>query len=445
MQSMIKGLIAMVEPSILPSRSRAWWMVAVFCFAGFVSYVDRMILSVLVDPLQQELGIGDAQLSLLQGAAFAIVYVFAGLPLGILADRKTRRNLIVLGSIIWTTGTALCGLAPSFWTLFAARILVGIGEAALAPAAASMISDSFPSHQRGTALGIFMMGMVVGGPGAVGVGGYLLSSYNSGLFSDLPFIGAMSDWRTVLVLVGVFGLLVPLLTLTVREPERMDREGDASIAKVLAHVKAQRVLLLSLLIGVALLSVGDYGVYSWLPSVLSRKFEWQPDQIGGYFSAITTVTGIIGALLGGILSDGAARLWGESARFSVAAAAALVGAVAALMIASSEPAIVLTGLGIWTLASSIGAIGGIAALQQVMPNEMRGIAMSLIAFCNTLLGLGCGPTLVATVTEFGIGRPEAVGLAIAIVVAPAAIMSLALFFVAKKNLSRRHLQEAISA
>ena len=414
-------------------------------FCGFVSYVDRMILSVLVDPLQQEMGIGDAQLSLLQGAAFAIVYVFAGLPLGILADRKTRRNLVIIGSIIWTTGTLLCGLAPSFWTLFAARILVGIGEAALAPAAASMISDSFPAQQRGTALGVFMMGMVVGGPGAVGVGGYLLSSSHAGVFSTLPLIGGLSDWRVVLVLVGLFGLLVPLLTLSIREPARLEREGDASIAKVIAHVKADRVLLLSLLIGVALLSVGDYGLYSWVPSTLSRKFEWEPDQIGGYFSAITTVTGIAGALLGGILSDAAARRRGESARFAVAAVAAVVGAIAAGMIAGSEPWIVLTGLGIWTLASSIGAIGGIAALQHVMPNEMRGIAMSLIAFCNTLLGLGCGPTLVASVTEFGFGRPEAVGLAVAIVVAPAALMSLVLFFVARKTLASREASQSLAA
>lgn len=157
--------------------------VAAFCFAGFVSYVHRMILSVLVDPLQQDLGIGDAQLSLLQGAAFALVYVFAGLPLGILADRKTRRNLVIIGSVIWTKGTMLCGLAPRFWTLFAARMLVGI------------------------------------------------------------------------------------------------------------------------------------------PSTLSRKFEWEPDQIGGYFLAITTVTGIAGALLGGLLSDAAARRHGESSRFAVAAIA----------------------------------------------------------------------------------------------------------------------------
>ncbi|MEW6401086.1 MAG: MFS transporter [Chloroflexota bacterium] len=425
----------MVEQAF-PSRTRAWWMVGVFCFAGFISYVDRMILSVLVDPLQRELVIGDAQLSLLQGAAFAIVYVFAGLPLGILADRKTRRNLIIVGAIIWTTGTLLCGLAPSFWTLFAARILVGVGEAALAPAAASMISDSFPAHQRGTALGVFMMGMVVGGPGSVGVGGALLSSAQNGVFGGFPFLANLSDWRVVLVIVGLVGFIVPILMLTVREPLRQERESDAKISAVLAHVRSERVLLLALLIGVALLSVGDYGLYSWAPSVLTREFDWSPDKIGGYFTLITTITGVIGAVLGGVLSDTAAKRFGEQARFKVAATAALIGAIAAACMAGPKAEHVLFGVGLWTLASSFGAIGGIAALQQAMPNEMRGIAMSFVAFCNTLLGLGLGPTIVASVTEFGFQRPDAVGLAITIVVVPAAILSLCLFLVARNAVVR---------
>lgn len=423
--------------SAFPSRAQAWWMVAVFCVAGFVSYVDRMILSVLVEPLQRDLGIGDAQTSLLQGAAFAIVYVIAGLPLGILADRKTRRNLIILGSIVWTSGTLLCGLAPSFWALFAARVLVGVGEAALAPAAASMISDSFPAHLRGTALGVFMMGMVVGGPGSVGIGGALLAHAQQGAFAGLPILATLADWRVVLVIVGLVGFIIPVLTLTVREPPRKERESEASVSAILAHVRTERVLLISILGGVALLSVGDYGLYSWVPSTLTRRFEWSPDKIGGYFSLITTVTGIAGAVLGGVVSDIAARRYGEPARFKVAAGSALIGAVAAAFVAGPSPEHVLFGLGLWTLASSFGAIGGIAALQHAMPNEMRGIAMSLVAFCNTLLGLGLGPTIVASVTEFGFERPDAVGLAIALVVVPASLLSLALLLAASAMLVRR--------
>ena len=144
-------------------------------------------------------------LGIIAGTVFGGTYIALVAVVCILLgpyDKHAGRTLIIAGSIIWTTGTLLCGLAPGFWFLFAARILVGIGEAALAPAAASIISDSFPPHQRGTALGIFMMGMVVGGPGAVGVGGFLLASAQHGDLAHWSLFAGLADWRIVLVMVG---------------------------------------------------------------------------------------------------------------------------------------------------------------------------------------------------------------------------------------------------
>lgn len=430
---MMSGAPASVLPADdYPSPTRAWWMVAVFFAAAFMSYVHRLILGVLIVPMQADLGFGDARLSLLQGAAFAVVYVFAGLPFGWLADRRARRNLILAGATVWSIGTLSCGFAPSFAMLFAARVLVGIGEAALAPAAASMIADAFPSHRRGTALGVFLIGTVIGGPAAVGIGGALLAAARAGDFAGWPIVGGLVPWRAVLTLVGACGLVIPLLVLTVREPVRKETTGSVSLTTVIARVKRDRSLLAAILLGVALLSVGDYGLYTWTPATLERGFAWSSAQIGAYFSAITAVTGIVGALLGGLVSDAAAIRFGQSARFGVALFGAALGIVAALLIASSSAGYVLTGVGLWTLASSIGAISGIAALQAVMPNEMRGIGMSFVAFCNTLLGLGCGPTIVALVTEYGYGSPAAVGRSIATVVAPAAALSVVLFLVARR-------------
>jgi MFS family permease len=417
--------------SSYPPRSQAWWMIAVFCFAGFVSYVHRLILSVLIVPMQADLQVGDSQISLLQGAAFALVYVFAGLPLGWLADRSQRRGLVVGGAIIWSLGTLLCGVAPTFSLLFAARIIVGIGEAALAPAAASMIADAFPPERRGTALGVFLMGMVVGGPAAIGIGGALLGMAEAGAFSAWPVLHSMPGWRIVLVLVGMFGLLVPLLVMSIKEPARRESAGIVNWLAVRRHLSLNGLLLVALLLAIAMLSVGDYGMYSWVPATLTRGFSMSAAEIGGYFAVITTVTGVAGALLGGAVSDWASERWGQGGRFGVAAAGAVLGVLAALLIAAPEAWLVLSGLGLWMLASSVGAISGIAALQQVMPNEMRGISMSLVAFCNTLLGLGIAPTAIALVTEKVYGNPDAVGLSIASVVAPAAAISIVLFVMAR--------------
>ena len=419
---------------------RAWWMVAIFCFAGFVSYTHRLILGVVVDPLRADLGIGDSSVSLLQGTAFALIYVIAGLPLGRLADVGKRRNLMFIGSIIWCVGTISCGFSPTFWSLFLSRVLVGIGEAALAPAAASMIGDSFPPHRRGIAIGLFFMGMVVGGPAAIGIGGYVYGLAQAEAFEALPIVGQLTPWRAVLVLTGAGGLAVPLLLLTIREPVRRGRQGEMPIRRVFEHFVTERRLLLTLLLGIALLSVGDYGLLSWVPTTLSRAFGWTPAELGPPFGIVTAIAGILGALSGGALIDACIARGGRRLGLAACMAFAGLASIGALLVAASGPQLVLLGTGIWIFGSAVSATAGIALLQIEIPNELRGIGMSLVAFFNTLLGLGVGPTFVAMVTEYGYADTNAVGLSIATVVFPAALLSVALYFLAR-NVPQKEIKQ----
>ena len=408
-------------------------MAAVFCFAGFVSYTDRLILSALVDPIRGDLSITDSQISLLQGAAFAIVYVFSGLVLGRMADRVHRLNLLLAGATLWCVGTALCGLVGSFWQLFAARMLVGVGEAALAPAAVSMIADAFPPARRGTAVSLFVMGTVVGGPGAIAVGGTMLGLAETGALSHWPILETLAPWRIVLVVVGIAGLIVPVLFLTLAEPVRRQRGSDVSIASVIRRFVLDRAVLAPLYVAMALLTIGDFGLLTWAPSVLSRRFGLAPAEVGMAFGLITALTGVLGSLAGGFLSDVAAtRGKGLPARMTVAWIASGACLIGALLVAAPDVSLVLLGVGLWTFASAVACIGGIVALQEFVPNEQRGVGMSLVAFCNILLGLGFGPTLVAQVTERVYADPASVGAAIATVVVPAALLSLWLFVIARR-------------
>lgn len=423
----------MADPSDYPPRSQALWTLAVLWLAGLVSYMHRLILSALVDPLAHDLHLSDARVSLLQGAAFAFVYVIAGLPLGRLADTRPRRLLLIAGAFVWCSGTIICGLATDFGTLFVGRIVVGIGEAALAPAAASLIADSFPPERRGTAIGIFLMGMAVGGPGAITVGGMLLDAAQMNAFASWPLISGLAPWRIVLVLIGGSGFVIPLAMLTVRDVPRRTVEAVMPITTVVRWARGALWLPL-LLIAVALLSVGDYGVLSWAPATLSRGFGWTPGKVGVAFGVITTAAGISGPLLGGYLSDLVAVRRGEGARLTLAAAVTLIGVIGAALFAVRSPSFVLAGLGLWVFSSALASTTGIAALQTLVPATLRGTTMSLVAFCNTLLGLGLGPTAVALVTERGFGRPDAVGMSIAAVVVPAAILSIVFMIVARRML-----------
>lgn len=422
------------RPAPLPSAAVGWWMTAVFCFAGLVSYIDRLILSVLVDPVRQELLISDYQVSLLQGAAFAIIYVLAGLPLGRLADKHHRLALVIAGSTLWCIGVVLCGLAGSFASLFAGRLLVGVGEATLAPAGVSMLGDAVPVERRGMAVGIFMMGTILGGPAAILVGGTGLQFAQGGGFSGLPLLGDLTAWRQVLVVIGMCGLSVPALLLTLREPARTGVvSAQMSVAAVAAGFIAQRRLLMPLYIGLALFAVGDYGLLSWMPSLLSRKFAVTPALIGVSIGAITAAAGIGGSIVGGILTDRATRRGGLNRQFQLLAIAALLAAVAATLVSGPSAPFALAGLGLWTFASAIAITCGLAALQGIVPNQQRAVGISLVAFCNTLLGLGVGPTLIALLTERIFGQPQTVGWAMTAIVAPAGIIACVLFQRARSN------------
>jgi MFS family permease len=178
---------------------RAWGALGVLMLAYTVSFVDRTILSLLIPPIQQDLNISDTQISLLAGFAFAVFYTVMGIPLGRLADRTNRRNLIALGIGFWCLMTAACGLARDYWQLFAARVGVGVGEAALSPAAYSMISDLFPRDQLGRAIAVYSLGLPIGSGLALLIGGVAIA-----LVADLPpvtvpGIGTLAAWQLTFV------------------------------------------------------------------------------------------------------------------------------------------------------------------------------------------------------------------------------------------------------
>lgn len=421
-----------------PPRRIAWWLIAVLFLVALLSYTDRLVLSVLVDPLRRSLGISDAGVSLLQGAAFTIVYVFASLPLGRMADHGRRKRLLIAGALLWCSATVLCGLATGFGTLFAGRLLIGIGEATVVPTAVSMIADSFPPARLGTALGTFAMGTVIGGPLGISVGGVLLSAATHGTFRTWPLIGALEPWRVVLVDLGCVGLLAPLLLLTTPEPERRRSAHESDLREMVRHFVHDRRRLLPLYLGMALLATGDYGLLSWAPTTLSREFGWPADRVGLAFGILTAVTGVIGSIGGGWISDFAHRRGGLSARLAICLAAAPIAALAAAAISAPSVHLVLAGIGLWVLASTTAGVGAVSALQELVPAQHRATSMSLVTFCNTLIGLGCGPTLIALTTQYAFGSGAAVGFATSTIIVPAGLLACFLF-----ALSRRGMPAAI--
>ncbi|TWB41145.1 MFS transporter [Nitrospirillum pindoramense] len=419
----------------------AWSVVTLFCVAAILSYTDRQILSLLVDPIRDDLGISDTQIGVLQGVAFALIYSIAGLPLGRLADILPRRAVIWAGVGLWSIGTLLCGYAPSFWVLFAGRLIVGVGEAALAPAAMSMIADMFPAERRGLATGVFVMGMTIGGGVAIAIGGAVLGLAASGGFQGIPLLDGLAAWRAVLVLLGLAGLPLLLALLPIREPARRSEvsagaaggQEATALREIVAQLAAVRAVLIPVIVCCAFMSVGDFALIAWAPALLSRRYAMTPDAVGLALGSLVVAAGVVATVAGGVISDVAVKRYGPPGRIWVATVCAALAFPFALVSLTSSPSQVLAAVTLWTLFSSAAGTIGITAVQEIVPNRARGLTVSFISFGNILLGLGGGATLTGYVTDHVFADPLAIGQSLTLVIAPLAGAAALLFLHASRT------------
>ncbi len=404
------------EEAAYPRRSYAWGVVAILVGTAILSYTDRQVLSLLVDPVRHDLGISDTQVSLLLGLAFAFVYGTAGLPFGLLADRTSRRNLIVAGVLVWSAGTLGCAFSHSFAQLFAARIVVGLGESVLSPAAISMISDYFPPSRRGMAVGCFLSGIAIGIGASILIGGAVLNLVEHGAFAGTA-VGTMAPWRLVLVLVGAPGFAWTLLVLLIREPAR---RAAPAVGAPGAGSSAARATLLSvalLYLVVALASLVDNAVGAWAPTLLIRSFGADPAKVGLTLGLLLMIGYGGGVLLGGWLSDrvGGGGRWARKLGVCLAASIVILALTAAINV--PRYSVVMGSVSLYFALSGIVTACGFSAILDVVPNERRGFAMALSFFLNVAIGAGLGPTSVALASERVFGAAAGYGPAIAATVA----------------------------
>lgn len=452
----------MADESGYPSRPYAWTVVAILIATAVLSYTDRQVLSLLVDPIRGELGISDTQVSLLLGTAFAVVYGIAGIPLGFLADRSSRRNLIFAGVVVWSCGTLACGFSHSFGQLFAARIVVGLGEAVLSPAAISLISDYFPPSRRGTAVGFFLSGIAMGIGAAILIGGGVLHLVKLGVLAGTPLAGQPA-WRLVLLLIGAPGLLWSLAILAIREPARKATEdpaiaadkghdsgdsgaaigtaistgtrpradtttttaatttaattrSDTTSAPTSAWRSTTWARVIPIYLVVAAASLVDNAVGAWAPTLLIREFTRDPAQVGVQLGFLLTAGFGGGVLLGGWLADRAGSRGGWSYKLGVCLISGLLILPVSLLINAAQFNIVLLSVPLYFALSGIVTACGFSAILDVVPNRSRGLAMAISFFLNVALGAGLGPTAVALASDHVFGAHAGLGPAITLTV-----------------------------
>jgi MFS family permease len=424
-----------------PPPRRAWWLIVLLFLASVVSMLDRGVLNLVVDPVRHELALSDVDVSLLQGFAFGLFYAIVGVPLGLTADRHSRRGLILVSIAVWSLATIAGGLAQSFGELFLARILVGLGEAGLSPAAISLIADLFPPERRGRPISLFLTGQAVANGLSLSITGYLLTNAAAGHFAKLPVLAALTPWRVTFVCCGLAGIPVLVALLTTREPARRQRyppvDLAAQVAASLRYFTASAGVFLPLYLGFALCFMGAYGSAAWAPTLLMRGFGASPGQIGHSLGALSILFSVIGPTLGGTLVDACARRGLPMAKFTILLLAPLCAIPSAL--AAFAPRLDLAVLLVASSSAVYAVIGTtmLTTLQSIVRPGMRGLSVALTGLANTLLAGTLGPLLIAELSEHVYRDPAGVGLSIATVVIPVLLGGSALFALAGRSLRRQ--------
>lgn len=416
------------------SSARGWILVLALLVAYAISFVDRQIINLLVHDIRRDLAIDDTRIGLLQGPAFGVFYALLGLPLGWLADRVHRLRLIAAGMLLWTTMTILGGFADNFAMLFVSRIGVGIGEAALVPAAVSLLADSFSPRDRALPLAVFTSGVSLGSGLALVLGGVLIgwAAQLQGGPGVPELLADRAQWQLVLILAGALGVPLALALAFLPEPLRAADGGSGTgDTGLTAYLGAHRRLFGAMLGGAALLYIFANALSAWLPSLFERGFGWTPAFAGGRIGWLI----LPGALVGNVLSGLAAR-WREHAGHRDGALQVMVvGALLLVPLAALAPLATTVGLaqaGIAAIYFGIALCFGIAttAFAAVTPPGLRGRMTALYLTVGNLMGLGIGPPLVGAILDRGIGDPQQVGTALALVGSASALPGALLLLLA---------------
>ncbi len=410
-----------------PAAEERWpseaygWLVTITLLVGFTfSFIDRQVLNLLVEPIQADLGISDTEISFLQGFAFVITYVAMSIPLGRLVDRYNRIHIMIGGVLFWSATTVACGLSRTYGQLLAARMGVGAGEATLAPAAWSVLSDYFRPHRLARPMSVYLMGPYLGAGRAMIAGAEVLDWTRQMDTVDTPFVGELAPWQFTFVVVGVPGILIAGMIALLREPVRKGRTADLGAVPnwrtVWGFVWRQRRIYAALHLGVPFIVVILYGLQAWVPTILVRVFEWDLADAGRRYGVIALLTGSAGVLTGPFIASWLRRRGHVDAPLRVG----VIGAIAAPCCLVGLPWLDSGNLALVAIAGASFSVTLPLALitttmQEVTPNDMRGVVAGMYVVTTNVMGLALGPTLVAASTDFLFQDPQAVAKSLALV------------------------------
>jgi MFS family permease len=377
-------------PDSAADRRYANYVLAILFLVYVFNFIDRTILSILVEDVKRDLGVSDTAMGFLTGIAFALFYTIAGIPIARWADVGVRRSIIALGLLVWSLMTAASGLAQNYGQLVAARIGVGVGEAAGSPPAHSLLADYFPPERRATVLSLYSSGIYVG----------VLFGYLAG-----GWVNEFFGWRQAFFVVGLPGVALALLVrFSIREPPRGHSERVVEVAAPEPWQVVFRFLwslpsFRHLAFGAGMAAFSGYGFAQWAPTFLRRVHDMGSGEVGTWLGLIIGFGGLLGAPLGGWLAD---RWGGVDVRWyawipGISAVVGIPFALCFLLIDSVTPALLVYIPAVVFSAMYLGPT--LAMIQAMVKLRMRAMASAVLFLILNLIGLGLGPQAVGALSD----------------------------------------------
>ena len=398
------------------------WYVAFILLIGFTfSFIDRQVLNLLVVPIQNDLNITDTQISALQGLAFVITYVGLCVPIGRIIDKTHRVSVMIIGLLVWSLATVACGFSKNYISMFIARMGIGAGESTVHPGSISILGDYFNSNEIASPMSIYLLGPYLGAGIAMIFGAQVLD-WTSQMDSNivLPIIGEVAPWQLTFIAVGLPGILVACLFLTIREPKRRIKEIESneapSFKKIAEYIKNNWQVYGAIIIGNSCLIILLYGLQSWVPTMLLRVYEWDLIQSGRIYGLIAMLAGSAGVLSGPFVLKFMNKKNINAPHFKLAIFGISMASVSLVLLpfqANVNIALIFV-----TLASffvTLPLAGTSSAMVIVSPNRIRGVITGIYVVVTSVFGLVLGPFLVASSTDFIFQDPNAVAKSLALV------------------------------
>ena len=433
-----------------PKPAYAWYVVVLLMCFYVLSFMDRQIIAVLIDPIKADLSLSDVQISLLGGLSFVLFYSTTGIFIGRLADSMNRPWLIAMGVFVWSLTTAVSGLAGKFWQLMILRMGVGLGESALLPSTLSLLADYFPPKRLATPTSVFLLGAPIGIGLSFAAGGYIFGvaqeiTTASG-WNDVFIIGGSAAWKLVLLFLGVVGMSMTIGLLTVREPRNkrqaaartektsMAKPADAaSLSEVKAYAKKNWVAIAALYFGMSLISLAAYSQGFWDITFLSRTFDKDPSTVSFMYGMVQLFAGLSGMLFAGIVADRLSKRGVNGASVIMV----VIGCAIATPFSFIYPFASSASSALWFMVlaifgSNMGFACAASAIQRMFPASMLGLAAGIYFFISNAVGIGIGPTAVAAITDYVFEDPKMIRYSLAAVGGVSRLLAFVLIFAGLK-------------